>query len=105
MELAASITEKDFKRKYGRFLHYLEEREWRVVYDKALGKHFELGTGGKANPAYYLPFEPGKELYTVVLPDNLTVSLVMRDNNLRKKLFPKDGLPVTLLSLEDIGTF
>ena len=104
LELSLSEQEKEFKRKYGRFLHYLEEREWRIVFDDSLSPKFSVGPGGNG-PDYFLQFEPGKELFTVVVPDNLTVNLVMQDKELREKLFPQDGLPVTLLSLEDVGTF
>ncbi len=105
IELALSEDEKRFTRKYGRFLHYLEEREWRVVFDEALQKHFRSGPGAPAGPDYYLPVKGTDELFTVVVPDHLTVNLVMKDDDLREILFPKDGLPVTLLSLLDVGTF
>lgn len=105
VELALAERERGFKRKFGRFLHYLEEREWRIVYDTSLKKKFAPGPGGNDGPECYLRFKPGSELFTVVVPDNLTLNMVMQDNELRETLFPKDGLPVTLLSFEDIGTF
>jgi hypothetical protein len=86
-------------------LHYLEEREWRIVYDKTLRKYFEDCSSTHGGPDYLLPFEAGKELFTVVLPDNCTVNLAMRDAWLRNKFFPKNSPHVTLLSFEDIGTF
>jgi hypothetical protein len=101
----AMAQEKAFVRKFGRFLHYLEEREWRIVYDLSLEKYFESGPGAPNGPEYYLQFEPGAELFTVVLPDNQTVNLAMQDPFIRKNLFPKDAPHVTLLSLQDIGTF
>jgi hypothetical protein len=103
--LMAEEVEKAFSRKYGRILHYLEEREWRIVYDQTLEKYFDEGPATAGGPEHFLPFEPGNELFTVVLPDNLTVALALRDHWLRNKLFPKDGPHVTLLSFQDIGTF
>jgi hypothetical protein len=99
----ALAIERAFNRNYGQILHYLEEREWRIVYDKSLD-HFEAGPGG-AGPQHYLPFTSGKELLTVVLPDNLTVNLALRDPEIRNKLYPEDAPHVTVLSLQDIGTF
>ena len=63
------------------------------------------GPGGAGKPEFYLPFEPGRELFTAVLPDNRTVSMAAQEKNIRKYLFPKDAPHVTLLSLQDIGTF
>jgi Putative abortive phage resistance protein AbiGi, antitoxin len=105
LELAASEDEKRFTRKFGRFLHYLEEREWRIVYDKALERHFKAGPSRGVGPDYYLPIAASKGLFTVVVPDQKTASLVMQSRRLRNMLFPKEGPQVTLLSLTDIGTF
>ena len=93
-----------FVRTYGGTLHFLEEREWRIVYDESLEIFFKKGSGTPA-PDYYLKFTPGRELFTVVLPDNHTVSLALQDNTIRKRLFPADAPHVTILSLQDIGTF
>jgi hypothetical protein len=44
-------------------------------------------------------------LFTLVLPDNKTVSRVLQDSWLTQRLFPPDAPHVTLLSLQDVGTF
>ncbi|MGZ5518838.1 MAG: hypothetical protein ACXWIU_09275 [Limisphaerales bacterium] len=93
-----------FVRRFGTTLHYLEEREWRIVYSAALDEFF-LKCGKSSGPDYYLPFIPGKELFTVVLPDNRTVNMALSDTFIRKKLYPADDPHVTVLSLQDIGTF
>ena len=94
-----------FARSFGGTLHYMEEREWRIVYADSLAEFFETGPGGAGKPEFYLPFEPGRELFTAVLPDNRTVSMAAQEKSIRKYLFPKDAPHVTLLSLQDIGTF
>lgn len=92
-------------RSFGGTLHYLEEREWRIVYAKSLEGFFRPGPGGDGKPEYYLPFEAGRELFTVVLPDNRTVNIAAQQKSIQKYLFRKDAPHVTLLSLQDIGTF
>jgi hypothetical protein len=94
-----------FLRSFGSTLHYLEEREWRIVYDRSLEEFFTEGPGAPKGPQYYLPVKPGRELFTVVLPDNHTVSMAMQDREIRDAMFPKDDPHVTVLSLQDIGTF
>ena len=86
-------------------MEYLEEREWRIVYDQSLAKQFEEAEPAEHGPKYYLRFKPGKELFTVVLPDNRTVRFAMEDDAIRQALFPDKAPPVTVLSLDDIGTF
>jgi hypothetical protein len=93
-----------FVRSFGGTLHYLEEREWRIVYSSALDDFFDQG-GAAGQPDYFLPFVPGRELFTVVLPDNRTVNMALNNSLIRKKLHPADAPHVTVLSLEDIGTF
>ena len=84
-------------------MHYLEEREWRIVYDQSLEDFFTKGPGSPG-PEYFLPVKPGNELFTVVLPDNSTVNKALKDSFIRKKLYPDKAPHVTILSLEDIGT-
>lgn len=93
-----------YNRKYGTTLHYMEEREWRIVYDDSLKDRFERGPKS-GTPSYYLPFKPGAELYTVALPDNRTVNIALSRKALREKLYPQNAPHVTILSLQDIGTF
>ena len=93
-----------YLRFFGPTLHYLEEREWRIVYDKSLEDFFDDGPG-IPGPEYFLPVKPGSELFTVVLPDNNTVHKALNDPYIRKNLYPKDAPHVTVLSLQDIGTF
>lgn len=94
-----------FARNFGTVLHYLEEREWRIVYDKAIARHLKLAEGGPDRPEHYLPFTPGVDLFTVVLPDNETVSLALAREDIRAKLYPANAPHVTVLSFQDIGTF
>ena len=104
-KISKSIVPPDpFIRLFGPTLHYLEEREWRIVYDKILEVFFTTGPGSPG-PEYFLPVKPGRELFTVVLPDNNTVNKALNDSFIRKKLYPADAPHVTVLSLQDIGTF
>jgi hypothetical protein len=91
------------QRQYGETLQFLEEREWRVVFDPKLKGHRCGPASGR--PPHCLPFRPGWDLFTVVLPDNLTVNMLLQDDELRRLLFPKGAPHVSLLSLDDIGTF
>jgi hypothetical protein len=91
-------------RRFGSAFGYLEEREWRVVYHDSIARFFKNGPKGTA-PEFFLPFKPGSELFTVVLPDSKTVRMAHLDKNIRKSLFPENAPPVTILSLTEIGTF
>jgi len=85
---------------------YLEEREWRIVVGEGAPSRLGLRPGPPgADPEYFLPYIPGKELFTLVLPDNETVSRVLQDDDLRSRLFPANAPHVTVLSLQDVGTF
>jgi hypothetical protein len=98
-------TTDPFRRAFGTLMPYLEEREWRIVYHKAIHKYLSPGPEGADRPQHYLHFKPGSELFTLVLPDNETVNLAMRDQEILSKLYPSDAPHVTVLSLDDIGTF
>ncbi len=103
---ASGTKEPDpFVRSFGGTLHFLEEREWRIVFDNSLGEFFARGPGGAGQPEYFLPFESGRELFTVALPDNRTLNLAMQQKDIRWRLFPREAPHVTVLSLQDIGTF
>jgi hypothetical protein len=100
-----------FRRSFGEAMPYVAEREWRIVGPDAEAprgverpKYFETAPNG-ARAQFYLPYDAGRELFTVVLPDNLTMNRVLCDARLRAWLFPQDGPHVTLLSLEDVGSF
>ena len=97
-----------FRRSFGSTLHFLEEREWRIVYDKTLDNHFKKSIAPNT-PFYFLPFKSGKELFTVAMPDNRTINIALSDKRFKSRLldkfFPMDCPHVTLVSLEDIGTF
>lgn len=87
---------------------YLEEREWRVVEHPSLLESGQLVAGSTTDePKFYLPYQPGRELFTLVLPDNRTVNEVLCnvDFDFTTLLFPKNAPHVTVLSLQDIGTF
>ena len=107
---AAAETQM-FKRKFGMPLQFVEEREWRIVHHPA-NKHFVKGPGV---PDYYLPYLPGEELFTLVLPDNKVVSTVLQSDWFTERLFTpwkhypelknRHVPPVTVLSHSDIGTY
>jgi len=100
-----------FKRKFGLPLQFVEEREWRIVHHHAC-KSFVKGPGV---PEYYLPYLPGDELFTLVLPDNKVVSQVLQTDWFTERLFTpwkhypelknRRVPPVTVLAHSDIGTF
>jgi hypothetical protein len=66
-------------------------------------------------PDYYLPYVPGEDLFTLVLPDNKVVCNVLQNDWFTERLFTpwkhyqelkgRRVPPVTLLSHSDIGTF
>jgi hypothetical protein len=107
----AAIEAQTFKRKFGLPLQFVEEREWRIVYQSGV-KDFVKGPGV---PDYYLPYVPGEELFTLVLPDNKVVSQVLQTDWYTERLFEpwkhypalnkRRVPPVTVLSHSDIGTF
>lgn len=102
-----------FKRKFGLPLQFAEEREWRIVRHPS-NKHFVLGPRDQP-PDYYLPYVPGEDLFTLVLPDNKVVSRVLQCDWFTDRLFKpwkhyprlksRRVPPVTVLSHSDIGTF
>jgi len=108
---AAAVEAQMFKRKFGMPLQFVEEREWRIVYHSG-GKGFEKGPGV---PDYFLPYLPGEEMFTLVLPDNKVVSRVLQTDWFTERLFtPWEHYPelkqrfvppVTVLSHSDIGTY
>ena len=107
----AAVETQMFKRKFGMPLQFVEEREWRIVYHPA-HKHFVQGPGV---PDFYLPYLPGEELFTLVLPDNKVVSRMLQTDWFTERLFTpwkhypelknRQVPPVTVLSHSDIGTF
>lgn len=109
----AATEAQMFKRKFGAPLQFAEEREWRVVRHPS-NKHFVRGPR-KRQPDFYLPYVPGEDLFTLVLPDNKVVSRVLQSDWFTDRLFtpwkhyPRlQGRlvpPVTVLSHSDIGTF
>lgn len=108
---AAAVEAQMFKRKFGMPLQFVEEREWRIVHHPA-NKGFVKGPGV---PDFYLPYLPGEELFTLVLPDNKVVSKVLQSDWFTERLFTpwthypeltrRRVPPVTVLSHSDIGTF
>ena len=99
------VEEINFERSYGQRQELLEEREWRVVYHSTFGRHFKKSIHGPNSPEYYMPFAVGEDLFTVVLPDNKTVNMAMNDSFFIRKFYPGDSPHVTVLSLDDIGTY
>jgi hypothetical protein len=102
---ATAAAEAKFIRRFGTLQEYLEEREWRIVYHSTFKKYFVKPGREKPAPDYYIPFKTGHELFTVVLPDNRTVNMVMNTKFFVERLFPADAPHVTVLSLEDVNTF
>lgn len=102
-----------FKRKFGGPLQFAEEREWRIVRHPSK-KQFVLGPRNQP-PDFYLPYVPGEDLFTLVLPDNKVVSRVLQEDWFTERLFTpwkhyprlrgRHVPPVTVLSHSDIGTF
>jgi hypothetical protein len=107
----AGLDAQTYRRKFGHPLQFVEEREWRIVYH-SVNQGFVKGPGV---PDYYLPYIPGDELFTLVLPDNKVVSRVLQSDWLTDRLFfpwkhypvlkGRRVPPVTLLSHSDLGTF
>jgi hypothetical protein len=105
------VEAQTFKRKFGLPMEFVEEREWRIVYHAA-NKGLNKGPGV---PDYHLPYLPGEELFTLVLPDNKVVSKVLQTPWFTERLFTPWRVykelkgrrvpPVTVLSHSDIGTF
>ena len=99
------------KRAFGAPLHYLEEREWRIVCQQdskpkrpkraVVNSHAEMDGG----PACFLPYTPGKDLFTVVFPDTHTMAKAMSDPEVHKALLSPGGPHISLLTIDDIGTF
>jgi hypothetical protein len=87
-------------RYYGPVLDYLEEREWRIVrHNKS---YFVKDPTNRFDSR--LRFQPGTELFSLVLRDNETVKMAWKDTFLRD-WFLKADVPITILSFDDIGTF
>jgi hypothetical protein len=103
-------TEKpvSFKRNYGGILHYLEEREWRIVVkensNRIRSKALVKNTADKG-PVWFLPYVPARDLFTIVFPDNRTLAMAMANSKIRRRVHSQNQPPVTVLSLEDLGTF
>jgi hypothetical protein len=100
-----------FRRKFGAELEFVEEREWRIVHYPN-GKHFVTGPG---TPEFFLPYIPGDELFTLVVPDHKVVTKLLASTWLTDRLFTPHKIykelkgkpvpPVTLLAHSDLGTF
>lgn len=107
----ALVEAQMFKRKFGMPLQFVEEREWRIVHHPS-NSRFVKGPGV---PDFYLPYLPGEELFTLVLPDNKVVSKVLQTDWFTERLFTpwkhypelkkRRVPPVTVLSHSDIGTY
>ncbi len=109
----AAVQAQMFKRKFGMPLPFVEEREWRIVYHPG-NHHFEPGPPAGV-PDYFLPYLPGEEMFTLVLPDNKVVSQVLQTEWFTERLFTpwrhypelknRRVPPVTVIAHSDIGTF
>lgn len=85
---------------------FLEEREWRIIEPVVRGGRpaLPLKEGLENRPKLFLPYEPGRDLFTVVLPDNETVALALENSAVRRAVAQPGSPHITVLSLEDIGT-
>ena len=112
---AAAIDTQTYQRRFGRPLQFVEEREWRIVYHESNKRFVPGGGAAKNEPDHYLPYVPGDELFTLVLPDNKVMSRILEHDWFTERLFTPwkcypqlEGRrvpPVTLLAHSDIGTF
>src|SRR4051812_11816499 len=110
---AATAVPASLRRKFGAELEFVEEREWRIVYHPKI-KHFKAGPSS-GMPDYYLPYVPGEELFTLVVPDHKVLNALLQDSWITKRLFTphlikgyelKNEVPsVTVLAHSDLGTF
>jgi hypothetical protein len=101
----------NYRRRFGAGLPFVEEREWRVVYHQS-NPCFAKGPGV---PEYFLPYLPGDEMFTLVLPDNKVVSALLQNDWFTQRLFTPWKVysklngrvvpPVTVLAFSDVGTF
>ena len=96
---------KPVNRSFGPTLSLLEEREWRIVIKENAKNGSTVKNEQEEMPSYYLAYEVGKDLFTIVVPDNRTHMALLNHKKLRRILFQKSNIPVTILSLPDIGTF
>jgi hypothetical protein len=109
----AAVDAQTFKRKFGLPLEFLEEREWRIVHHPAANGFVRGPASGVPN--FYLPYVPGEELFTLVLPDHKVVCSVLQKDWFTERLFTpwkhysqlkgRRVPPVMLLSHSDIDTF
>ena len=105
---APSKATNQKKRSFGGPLHYLEEREWRFVVQNSGKKIVPKGAIQNkkvGEPEWFLPYKAGDDLFTIVFPDNQTMALALRDTKINQAIFRQDRPHVTLLTLEDVGTF
>lgn len=109
----AAVEAQAYKRKFGLPLEFVEEREWRIVHSPSVTAFVKGPPSGA--PDFYLPYLPGEELFTLVVPDNKVLCRVLEDRWFTERLFTpwkrypqlrgRKVPPVTLLSHSDIGTF
>ena len=106
-----AMATKPVRRSFGGPLHYLEEREWRFVLRRKGNTVIPKGaienrTYKENNgPRWYLPYSAGDDLFTIVFPDNQTMARAIGDKIIRRAISNNDRPHVTLLTIEDIGTF
>jgi len=93
-----------FARRFGLPLDLAEEREWRIVYHPALMQNGTVRRGS-GKPPYLIPYKPGVELFTVALPDNRTVNMVLQEKFFLRELFGQNRPHVMVVSIQDVGTF
>ena len=60
---------------------------------------------GSGTPPYLIPYKPGVELFTVALPDNRTVKIVLQEKFFLRELFGPNRPHVMVVSIQDVGAF
>lgn len=78
---------KETARRYGTQLRYLVENEWRIVADAEVVKRLKIQRHPGREAVHLLPYEPKKDLFSIVLPDRPTLQDALEDNDLRELLY------------------
>ena len=82
-------------------LPYLDEHEWRLVYEKGEGWKADEGIASPSEA--WFEFKLGTDLQIVIVPDNYTLQKVLQSTDLTEMLFPKQGRPpIQVLSIEAV---
>ncbi len=78
---------KETARRYGTQLRYLVENEWRIVADAEVVKRLKIQLHPDREAVHLLPYEPKKDLFSIVFPDRPTLQDALEDDDLRELLY------------------